>query len=466
MRQVITSLFSPRMVANMVIGFEALVSNKIRSILTALGVVFGVAAVIAMLAIGNGAQQELLEQMKQVGVNNIIIKPTSEKQNNSQGSNTDNGQNNNNSGSNSGNTGSQGKKEQKKFSPGLSMADVEAIKTALPDLVRLSPEVMLDQTVVSESKSLQSKTIGVWNTYFNLGQLQLSEGQLFSNAHQDEGAQVCIIGKGIRTKLFPGKEAIGKQIKVGKHWLKIIGVYEFKAAKASANEKLGIRDYNQDVCIPLKTMMLRYTNRILVTESKIRAAEEEEGDKKSETVHQLDRIVVQVNESSALNPCSDVLSRLLLRRHNQVLDYEITIPELLLKQQERTKDIFNIVLGAIAGISLLVGGIGIMNIMLASVLERIKEIGLRISLGAKRSDIVMQFLVEAVLIASFGGVTGIVLGVSMAWAVTKLAQIPTAVSGISIFISFSVAALVGLIFGITPARRAASQNPIESLRYE
>jgi len=160
------------------------------------------------------------------------------------------------------------------------------------------------------------------------------------------------------------------------------------------------------------------------------------------------------------------LSRMLARKHYEVVDFEIEIPELLLKQQQRTNDIFNYVLGAIAGISLLVGGIGIMNIMLASVLERIKEIGLRLSIGAQKSDIIQQFLFEAVMISVTGGLIGVVLGVSMAFIVSSVANIPTIVSFSSIVLSFGVAATVGLIFGIAPARRAASQDPITSLRYE
>jgi len=467
-------MFSQRHLANMGVGLEALWGNKLRSFLTALGVVFGVAAVIAMLAIGNGAQQELLEQMKLVGVNNIIIKPADQNSNQGTGGKGDKQPS---GGQSSGQGGGQGQsKEKQKSSPGLSLSDVTAIQNSLGDKVNLSPEVMIDAATMATGRTITAKAIGVWNTYFTLGQLKVVEGDLFSNFQQDHGLQVCLIGKGLKTKLFPGTSAIGKQIKVGKHWLTVIGEFEFQGAQQAGMEKLGLRDYNQDVCMPLKTMLLRYTNRTLVTQATLRNGGDDEddggggggggGSKTKKIIHQLDRLVVQVKSGQDLSPVADVCSRMLLRRHNTVLDFEITIPELLLKQQQRTKDIFNIVLGAIAGISLLVGGIGIMNIMLASVLERIKEIGLRISLGAKRSDIVLQFLVEAVLIASMGGLTGIILGVTMAWGVSVVADIPTVVSPWSIIISFGVAASVGLVFGIAPARRAANQNPIESLRYE
>lgn len=182
--------------------------------------------------------------------------------------------------------------------------------------------------------------------------------------------------------------------------------------------------------------------------------------------HQLDKLVIQVSETSSLQPVADILQRMLKRRHFDVVDFEIEIPELLLKQQQRTNDIFNYILGAIAGISLLVGGIGIMNIMLASVLERIKEIGLRMALGAEKKDIVQQFLFEAMMISVTGGVIGVALGASMAYIISTVADIPTIISLGSIGLSFGVAASVGLIFGIAPARKAAMQDPIASLRYE
>jgi putative ABC transport system permease protein len=226
--------------------------------------------------------------------------------------------------------------------------------------------------------------------------------------------------------------------------------------------------------------LIRYENRDLITAEALRltamrsrgmvfisgnnANEEEEQDKKN--YHQLDRLVIQVDETSKMQSTAEILTRLLSRKHYEVVDFEIEIPELLLKQQQRTNDIFNYVLGAIAGISLLVGGIGIMNIMLASVLERIKEIGLRLAIGAQKKDIVQQFLFEAIMISVSGGLIGVVLGVTMAFIVSSVANIPTIVSFSSIMLSFGVAATVGLIFGIAPARKAASQDPIASLRYE
>ena len=235
-----------------------------------------------------------------------------------------------------------------------------------------------------------------------------------------------------------------------------------------------------DVYTPIQTVLVRYENRDLITESMIRGSNSASGGRfmiiiggdenapsgPIENYHQIDRLVVQVDQTELLSSTAEVMARFLERRHGEVIDYEITIPELLLKQQQRTKNIFNFVLGAIAGISLLVGGIGIMNIMLASVMERIKEIGLRLSVGAKKEDIILQFLNEAVMISVSGGIIGIILGITMAAVVSNVADIPTVISPLSILLSFGVAATVGLIFGITPAKRAASQDPITSLRYE
>ncbi len=447
-----------RTLANLYIAIDAVTSNKVRSLLTALGIIFGVAAVIAMLAIGNGAQQEILDQIKLVGVNNIVVKPVIEQEEEK----IEEGQNQN---------------EKKKFSPGLTVRDVRSIAATIPSLTRISPEIILETTVVRTGYRRSAKLVGVEPSYFEIFSFELQEGQMFMDEQLRLGSPVCIIGQSIRTRFFPTENPIGKNIKVGPHWLTIIGVLEERFVSQNAISKLGIRDFNMDIYVPLNTMLIRYKNRDKVTATDLlqasarnrsrgmnQAAEESEEERKN--YHQLDRLVLQVDETPALQPSAEVISRLLKRRHYEMVDFEIEIPELLLKQQQRTNDIFNYVLGAIAGISLLVGGIGIMNIMLASVLERIKEIGLRLSIGAKKSDVTQQFLFEAVMISVSGGLIGVILGISMAYVVSEFANIPTLISFSSIVLSFGVAATVGLIFGIAPARKAASQDPITSLRYE
>ena len=457
----IQKMLPQRLLANLYIAIDAVIANKVRSLLTALGIIFGVAAVIAMLAIGNGAQQEILNQIKLVGVNNIVIKPIIEQQEEKV-------------------TEQVGQKEKKKFSPGLTIRDVRSIESAIPGKLMMSPEIILDSYVIRNGIRRSAKLVGVEIVYFNIYNFTLSEGQVFNEEQQRLGAAVCIIGHSISSKFFPTENPIGKSIKVGQQWLKIVGVLEERVVSESSISKLGIRNFNMDIYAPIQTLLIRYKNRDRITAEALRLAalqsrgmsydnggsanNQSEQDKKN--YHQLDRLVIQVSETNQLTSTAEIISRLLERRHYEVVDYEIEIPELLLKQQQRTNDIFNYVLGAIAGISLLVGGIGIMNIMLASVLERIKEIGLRLSIGAKKSDVVQQFLFEAVMISVSGGLIGVVLGISMAIIVSEFAGIPTIISFSSILLSFGVAATVGLIFGIAPARRAASQDPITSLRYE
>ncbi len=454
-----------RYLANLSIAIDAVLANSMRSMLTALGIIFGVAAVIAMLAIGNGAQEEILEQIKLVGVNNIIIKPIVEQtEENLEETDAVN--------------------EKKKFSPGLTLRDVEGLRQIVPGISKISPEILLETYVIKSGVRRSAKLVGVEPQYFELTNFILSSGKIFSDRNLEYGDPVCIIGQSIVSKFFPTEDPIGKSIKVGNQWLTVIGVLEARIISEKSISNLGIRDYNMDVYAPIQTVLIRYINRDLITPGKIRQGNissrgrgfmiisgvggggSDEQSKAAVNYHQLDRLVVQVEETELLTPIADVLSRYLVRRHFDVVDYEVTIPELLLKQQQRTKQIFNIVLGAIAGISLLVGGIGIMNIMLASVLERIKEIGLRLSIGARKQDIVLQFLFEAVMISISGGIIGVILGISMAAIVSEFAEIPTVILPSSIILSFGVAATVGLIFGIAPAQKAANQDPIESLRYE
>ena len=452
---------SQRLLANFYIAINAVVANKIRSLLTALGIIFGVAAVIAMLAIGNGAQQEILDQIKLVGVNNIVIKPIIEQKEEKLEETV-------------------GKKDKKKFSPGLTIRDVQSLQVVIPHLTRVSPEIILETNVIRNGYRRSAKLVGVEPAYFEIYNFELQEGQMFNAEQRRTGASVCIIGQSVKSRFFPTDNPIGKNIKVGPHWLTIVGVLKERVVSETSISKLGIRDFNMDVYAPLQTMLVRYKNRDLITREELRLEalrsqgrvsttsqnESAAATQERKNYHQLDRLVIQVEQTELLQTSAEIMSRLLQRRHYDVVDYEIEIPELLLKQQQRTNDIFNYVLGAIAGISLLVGGIGIMNIMLASVLERIKEIGLRLSIGAKKSDVVQQFLFEAVMISVSGGIIGVILGVSMAYIVSEFAGIQTIITFTSILLSFGVAATVGLIFGIAPARRAASQDPITSLRYE
>ncbi len=439
-----------RILANFNIALDAVMANKLRSLLTGLGIIFGVAAVIAMMAIGSGAQEEILEQIKLVGVNNIVVTPIIEQKE----SEVEEGESD------------QGK--EKNLSAGLTLLDTKSIEEVIPGIEKLSPEIIIDTYIMKNARRRSAKLVGVDNSYFDISGFELSEGKYFNEDHVGYGKPVCIIGKSIKAKFFSKENPIGKKIKVGSHWLKVIGVLEERHISKKSISNLGIRDYNMDVYAPLQTVLIRYENRSLVTEAAIKmfSRSNPEDREKSPNYHQLDRLVIQVSKTDQLNGVAQVLSKTLKRKHKGVVDYEITIPELLLKQQQRTKSIFNFVLGAIAGISLLVGGIGIMNIMLASVLERIKEIGLRMAVGAKKADITYQFLMEAVMISVSGGLVGVILGSAIAIGVSEVADIPTILSIFSIILSFGVAVSIGVIFGYTPAKRAANQDPITSLRYE
>ena len=449
------------------IAFESIVSNKLKSILTALGIIFGVAAVIAMLAIGKGAKQEIMEQMKMVGVNNILINPVIPDKSSS----TDTGE-----------------KQQKKFSRGLNLLDVDAIRETLPSVKRISPEISFNSTAMLNGVKYTAKLVGVSNDYFYLYNLPLVGGAFFNHFQEENGIQVCIIGANIRAKFFSKVDPLGQYIKFNGVWLKVIGVLQKTNVSLTGFEEKGVNVYNDNIYIPIQTMLMRYQNRALLNTklvseassvaffggggggggmmSRVVVSSSDASTDVETNYNQLDRIVVQVTETEQLQPTTEILSRMLSRRHTGVKDFEITVPELLLKQQQRTKDIFNVVLGAIASISLIVGGIGIMNIMFASVMERIKEIGTRMAIGAKKMDIVVQFLSEAVLISVSGGFIGIFLGVVMAKLIEQIAGIMTVVSFFSVFIAFGVSAAVGVIFGYSPAKRASEKDPIESLRYE
>lgn len=427
-------------------------TNKVRTFLTALGIIFGVAAVITMLAIGNGAEKEILAQLELVGVNNIVITPIPDDEDPGASEDPEESQ-----------TG-----ELKRFSKGLDMLDVLSIKENISSVKTVSPEIILDTYVINNGKQNSVKLIGVNTSFFESSNIDIESGKIFSEYQTFNALPVCIIGKKVEKKLFTGESALGRQIKVKDVWLQVVGIIEEKLISDKAQENLGIRDINQDVYIPIKTFLVRYRDRKIITDD-YEVNDNQNGPKKRiprGNYHQIDKLTVQVSNSNELRATAEVLSRMIKRRHNDVLDFEITIPIQLLKQQQKTKQIFNIVLSIIAGISLLIGGIGIMNIMLASVLERTKEIGIIRAIGATQQDIILQFLSESVLISVGGGIIGIIVGIIGAYIIQIATGIETILSLNSILLSFIVAVLVGLIFGIAPAKAAANKNPIEAIRHE
>ena len=447
---------------DVVIAVEAILANKFKSLLTALGIMFGVAAVISMLAIGRGAQQEVLEQIKLVGVNNIIVTPSDLAVGATE-------------------TQSGGISGVKRYSPGLTLLDAEAIRTAIPTVAKVSPVISLNYHAILHGKSYPVVLEGVSSDYFELLNIKLDNGKIFNYEQSEGGFPVCVIGDNIRNRFFNTQNPIGQYIKCGQTWLKVIGVVERRDFTASASDEMGISSTDNKIFVPVKTMLLRFKDRARInpevlegiarggaafgTTPSTDATTSTTSEIKTTDNNQLDKIIVQVRETEHLSVTADIIKRLLLRRHSDIYDFEVTVPELLLKQQQKTNDIFNIVLGAIASISLIVGGIGIMNIMLASVWERIREIGTRQAIGASRKDIVVQFLSESTLISVAGGMIGIVLGVILARLINIMADIQTIVSLFSIIIAFGVSATVGIVFGYIPAKRASEQDPVESLRH-
>ncbi len=447
-------------------ALEAVAHNRLRAGLTSLGILFGVASVIAMLAIGKGAESEILEQMRLLGSNNILIRPYVEQK---EGNAED----------------EEDAKQAKRYSPGLTYLDAEAIAKVIPGLDAVSSEVVVNTTITREGRRRSGRIVGVDSTYFRLLNMPLVAGSAFTHEQMAQGRPVAIIGNGVRTRFFTTEDPVGREIKVGETWLTVVGVLADRQIAAENADRLGLRDVGMDVFVPLHTMLGRFRNRAQVTQRDIEQAARAQGQEgvvviggaenaePSEEVkqeranmNQLDRIVVRVNEARHVAQVADIVRRMLERRHNGVVDYEITVPELLLKQEQRTRTIFNIVLAAIASISLLVGGIGIMNIMLASILERIREIGVRRALGATQRDILAQFLAEAVMISVGGGVAGILVGAGFSFAVEQFAGIQTLISPVSVAVAFGVSLSVGLVFGIVPAWRAAKQDPVVCLRYE
>ncbi len=439
-----------RNVFNFRIAFESVLVNKLRGFLTALGIVFGVAAVIAMLAIGSGAKKFILDQMKLIGTNNIVFEQKSPEDSST---------------STEGDTEAEmtagNDNDLQTWAPGISINDVEAIESTIKSIELLSPEVTNQTKAIYSGKIIDVRVTGVRNSFFEINNLNTSKGKLFTEEHFRQRKSVCVIGKDLETRLFGGSSGLGKSIKCGNNYFKVIGILERRIASRDALNALGLSDYNTQIFVPLEVALMRFGDRSRITSSDVGRNSDDDNES---PMNQIDRLVVRVEDSEYLQATADVIGRMLRRRHFDQVDFNVEIPELLLQQEQKTQDIFNLVLAVIAGISLLVGGIGIMNIMLASVYERIKEIGLRRSLGATSQDIIKQFLFEAMLVSIIGGLLGIMLGVGAARIISSAADIPTLISWWSIVLSFGVAASIGLIFGIVPARKAANLDPIHALR--
>jgi putative ABC transport system permease protein len=435
LRKVFEGLSPGRMRRTLRLGLRSLWLHRLRSLLTVLGIVFGVCSVIAMLAIGEGASYEAQEQIKNLGSQNIIlrsIKPPEEQKVSDKGS------------------------QSYVLQYGLTYPDVQRIRSTIPGVTVVLPARNIRDYVWHISRRVDCEVVGTVPWYPEMRNHQVAEGRFFTEADMQGRTSVCVLGAEMVSALFPMESPMGKHVRVAGNYYQVIGVMQpaSRVGKSEDQQESGKTVLNR-MFIPLETAKLRYGEVLMRRRS---------GSFEAERV-QLHEVTIKVASLENVAGVAEAV-RTVLERNHKKKDYEIVVPLELLKRAERTKQIFNIVLGSIAAISLLVGGIGIMNIMLASVTERTREIGIRRALGARRYDIISQFLVETVLLSGAGGLLGVMLGVAIPFVVTYAAGMKTIVTLWAPLLAFTISALIGVIFGLYPAFRAANMDPVEALRHE
>jgi putative ABC transport system permease protein len=403
------------------IGVKGLLLRKLRSLLSTLGIIFGVAAVISMISIGEGARREAVEQIKLLGTNNIRIKQLQL-------------------------TGAKREEAERRFSSGLTYNDALLIRESVPGLLGVAPLKFVDAEVRFEGRQGIAQVVGASAAYEEVTNFRVAEGRFITQFDFMDSKSICVLGSEVKQELFGYRDALGATIRIGEGLFTVVGVMEAKTIREGRTAAIKVRNINRDVYIPITTALKRFP-----------IVGEPSG---------IEEIAVRVAEAEDLSPTAQLIKDVLGQRHRGVEDYEVMIPEELLAQAQRTQRIFNVIMGSIAGISLLVGGIGIMNIMLANVSERTREIGIRRAIGATKGDILAQFLIETVLICLTGGAIGIFLGFGMAKTITLYARWETGFSLASVLIAFGTSATVGLLFGLFPARRAAQLDPMQTLRFE
>ncbi len=426
------------------VSFESLGAHKLRTFLTMLGVIIGVAAVVAMLSIGEGAKQEALEQISILGINNVIINAKVPQE-------------------------QQGSDVSLQRSSGLSLADGENLRE-FPELIANVVPQRYEPigTISYRGNEAAVRVVATTPNFVYSSSIEVDRGRFITDLDMEDFKQVCVLGSKAKKSLFAFDDPIGEMVRIGELDYMVVGVMADKYIGRGKVEGLELKNFNEDVYIPFTTAQKKMervqaqsnieTHRRFISIS----AETEQ----AYNTPEIDQLTVSVTDLKYVPAVTKLVERVIRRRHAGIEDYEIVVPESLLRQSQKTQQIFNIVMGAIAGLSLLVGGIGIMNIMLASVLERTREIGVRRAMGAKRGDIMSQFLLEAVTICLLGCLIGIALGLFISRGISFYAGWPTIVSLYSILLAVGVSTSVGVIFGMFPARKAARLDIIESLRYE
>ncbi len=402
-------------------AFAQLKQHKLRTSLTLLGMVFGVGAVIAMLSIGEGAKQEAMRLIETMGLRNLLV----------QGREFD----------------QETLREIREKSVGLSRSDVRAIRETLPSVVEVSEEKRIKHwALFSFEASSDAQVYAVTPTYFEMASLELAQGRPFTDEDNQRYQPVAILGAQAARDLFPGGEPLGKRVKVNHQWLEVVGVLADRDLGSDEFQGVSLGGDRNRVFLPLETAYKRLNFESLESE--------------------LDTVRLRLGDGASPQQTAQTVDFLMERRHGGQNDYELVVPAALLKQQQQTQQIFTIVMSAIAGISLLVGGIGIMNIMLATVLERTREIGLLRALGARKTDIQQQFLMESATVAAIGAVIGIFFGLLLAVIIQQFAGWPAAWSLFAIVLSVTICLATGIGFGWYPARKAAELDPIKALHAE
>jgi putative ABC transport system permease protein len=412
------------LISDMGRAFGNLRAQKTRTLLTALGIVFGVGSVIGMMAIGAGAREESLRFIEQLGVRNILIdsRPAMSQEEFQQ---------------------------RRRSSPGLTERDTRILQANIEAIETMSPRRTLHpQAVLPKPSRDIPELYGVRPSYAIIHSLQFEEGRFFDESDEESSALVCVLGGSAKVSILGYEPAVGKFVKVNETWLQVVGVLREQLMAGSQNTGGAMADINNIVYVPLNTFQYRFWDRSQGTRD------------------DLDGIELRLKAPADTIEVAKIVTAVLDSTHRGVDDFTVTIPAALLAQQQHTQRIFTYVMVAIAAISLLVGGIGIMNIVLATVLERTREIGIRRSVGARRLDIMRQFLTESVLISVGGGMLGIGFGFFLAWLIAQTAEWKTIVTTVSVLVAFGVSVAVGVLFGAYPAVKASRINPIDALRYE
>ena len=424
-----------RAIRTIQLGVKSLLLHKMRSALTMLGIIFGVCSVIAMLAIGEGASYEAQQAIKKLGSNNIIVRSVKPPEDNKV------------------NTG--GRSFVVEY--GLSYSDADRVHETIPGVVRVLPMRIIRENVRFNQNIIPSQIIGTLAIYPEIVGLDILRGRFISEIDEKHHNNVCAVTAGLASRLFPYQDPLDENLKVNADYYKVVGIVRERSTEEKRPQS-GTTEgepLDNNVYIPLATARTRFGETIYRRSS---------GSFQAERV-QLHQLTVQMSTAEDVEVAVPQIRTMLRRFHNKQ-DYEMIVPLELLRQAEQTKRIFSIVLGSIAAISLLVGGIGIMNIMLATVTERTREIGVRRALGAKKKDITTQFLVETVVLSFGGGLIGVIVGVVAPVIVSHLTQMKTIITPGSVLLAFGISGAVGVIFGLYPASRAASLDPIEALRHE